>query len=441
MGIITNYAVGALMKASHPEIDRRQCWNLHPHRKQCTDCKDICPYGDTIFTRPNMVKDWNPCTDCGLCVSVCRSRCISPSSDQIEHDLSPADVDNDTVWIGCEKSTRHNDAVRSCICAFSWETLAYIALNRRVVLDLTPCGECENDQCAAQLRAELTRLVEFFGQPLFETFFTLAYEPEQAPYHARELSRREMFSHVTDTSRNGTKRLLRMLPGLQDPDRGSSLDFRLMLNQRIKQLREATTTPVRYGWYLPAVNNKCFGCGKCEKACRAGALKLEDLPDGQTRIVVTPWKCSECGMCVSACSYHAIEGMKLRQLTSLGPVSIMKFRKSVCIDCGKPIAPDSVDGRCSVCRIKIRSKKRQEETAARAKARAAERAAKRAAEAEAKAAEAAAQSAEAADAAQSVVAAQAEPAIADAAAAVQAVENTEAVTAADAAGAVASSSV
>mgnify|MGYP000152193486 CR=1 FL=1 len=78
MGLFTRYAMDALMKTSHPEVIRRQCWNLHPHRTPCTACKDICPYGDAIFTRPNLVKDWDPCTDCGLCVSVCRSRCICP---------------------------------------------------------------------------------------------------------------------------------------------------------------------------------------------------------------------------------------------------------------------------------------------------------------------------------------------------------------------------
>ena len=69
MGFFTRAAMDALMKTTHPEINRRQCWNLHPHRKSCTACKDICPYGDQIFTRPNLVKDWDPCTDCGLCVS------------------------------------------------------------------------------------------------------------------------------------------------------------------------------------------------------------------------------------------------------------------------------------------------------------------------------------------------------------------------------------
>ena len=59
MGFFTRTAMDMLMKTTHPEINRRQCWNLHPHRKPCTECKDICPYGEQIFTRPNLVKDWD----------------------------------------------------------------------------------------------------------------------------------------------------------------------------------------------------------------------------------------------------------------------------------------------------------------------------------------------------------------------------------------------
>lgn len=385
MGLFTRYAMDALMKTSHPEVIRRQCWNLHPHRTPCTACKDICPYGDAIFTRPNLVKDWDPCTDCGLCVSACRSGCIIPSPEQVQRDTSLADTDNDTLWLGCEKSTRKNTAVRVCIASFSWETLAYLALNKKLVLDLTPCGECENDVCAAQLRKELTRLVEFLGPQLFESRVTLAYAQDEAPYHVQELSRREMFSHMTEGSRAGTKKLLQMLPGLRSEE-DSAADFRLMLHQRTKQLKAASETPLRYGWYLPNFTQKCFGCGKCEKACRSGALKLEDMPDGQTRVVVTPWKCSECGVCVAACSNSGIDGMKLRQLTTLGPVSIYKCSKTLCADCGKPIAPNSSEGICSVCRIKRRTKQRQEEAAARARERIVEREARKAAEEAAKAA-------------------------------------------------------
>ena len=315
---------------------------------------------------PEPCEGWDPCTECGLCVSACRSGCIIPSPEQVQRDTSAADTDNDTIWIGCKKSTRKNSMVRTCIAALTWETLAYLALNKKIVLDLTPCGECENDLCAAQLRKELTRLVDFFGQPMFEARFTLAYEPDEALYHVKELSRREMFEQVSHGSKSGTKKLLQMLPGLHSEDDGG-VDFRLLLHQRTKQLKASMETPLKYGYYLPNFTDKCFGCGKCEKACRAGALKLEDLPDGQTRIVITPWKCSECEVCVASCSNHGINGMKLRQLTTLGPVSVHKCTKTLCKECGKPIAPGSVDGVCTVCRIKARTKKRQEEAAAKAK--------------------------------------------------------------------------
>ena len=149
-------------------------------------------------------------------MSACRSGCIVPSPEQVQRDTSLADTDNDTLWLGCEKSSRKNTAVRACVASFSWETLAYLALNKKLVLDLTPCGECENDVCAAQLRKELTRLVEFLGPQLFESRVTLAYQQEDAPYHVQELSRREMFSHMTEGSRAGTKKLLQLLPGAPD---------------------------------------------------------------------------------------------------------------------------------------------------------------------------------------------------------------------------------
>ena len=385
MGFFTRTAMDALMKTTHPEINRRQCWNLHPHRKPCTTCKDICPYGEEIFSRPNLVKDWDPCTDCGLCVSACRSGCIAPSPEQVQRDTAAADSDSDTIWIGCERSARKNTVVRSCICALSWEALAYLALNKKIVLDLTPCGQCENDLCAEQLRKELTRLVDFFGQPMFEARFSLAYEEKEYPYHVQELTRREMLEQVSHGSKSGTKKLLQMLPGLRSEE-DSGVDFRLLLHQRTKQLKAAMETPLQYGYYMPKFTDNCFGCGRCEKACRANALKFEEMPNGQTRMVLTPWKCSECGVCMNVCSNKGFDGMKLYQLTTLGPVVLHKCTKTLCKQCGKPIAPDSAEGLCSVCRIKARTQKRQEEARLRAEQLKAERAAK-AAEDAAKAAE------------------------------------------------------
>ena len=168
------------------------------------------------------------------------------------------------------------------------------------------------------------------------------------------------------------------------------------------------------------------------KGMRAGALKLEDMPDGQTRMVVTPWKCSECGVCVAACSNSGLDGLTLRQLTTLGPVSVHKCTKVLCSSCGKPIAPGTVEGLCSVCRIKERTRKRQEEARARAQQLREEREAKKAAEEAAKAAE---NGGAAADAAvtEAAGAADAAPVAAPAAAAAPAAEFAAAAAAARAA--------
>ena len=246
-------------------------------------------------------------------------------------------------------------------------------------------AEYQMTQLRQRLRKELTRLVDFFGQPMFEARFSLAYEEKEYPYHVQELTRREMLEQVSHGSKSGTKKLLQMLPGLRSEE-DSGVDFRLLLHQRTKQLKAAMETPLQYGYYMPKFTDNCFGCGRCEKACRANALKFEEMPNGQTRMVLTPWKCSECGVCMNVCSNKGFDGMKLYQLTTLGPVVLHKCTKTLCKQCGKPIAPDSAEGLCSVCRIKARTLKRQEEARQRAEQLKAERAAKAAEEA-AKAAE------------------------------------------------------
>ena len=95
-------------------------------------------------------------------------------------------------------------------------------------------------------------------------------------------------------------------------------------------------------------------------------------------MVVTPWKCSECGVCVAACSNKGLDGSCVAH--HVGPMSLHKCTKTLCKNCGKPIAPDSAGGLCSVCRIKERTKQRQEEARARAQKLKEEREAKKAAE-------------------------------------------------------------
>ena len=83
---------------------------------------------------------------------------------------------------------------------------------------------------------------------------------------------------------------------------------------------------------------------------------------------------------------HAAAGTYGGRDIALGLGYGLDQRLALCKQCGKPIAPDSAEGLCSVCRIKARTLKRQEEARQRAEQLKAERAAKAAEEA-AKAAE------------------------------------------------------
>ncbi len=346
MGIL-NMAVGALMKQSNPTINRRGCWNMWPHKERCNACMDICPAG--VFERAGMAKDFTHCIDCGLCVSACKSRCIVPSEEQLQRDLRIADVEGDTIWIGCEQSQRQNSVVRTCVGSLDWEYLAYLALNKKLVLDLTPCAQCKSRVCVDHVREVARRLLDFLGPRLFTARITLAQREEDAPFVAKEYDRREMMHRMTTGSRSGTKQLLRMIPGVQEQTEDRGAVHRQLLNQRMKQIKEGSDVKATFGYYLPNIKDNCYGCGRCARICRAGALEIRDGEDGISRIVVTPWKCSECGLCAAGCLEKAIDGMALRQLTTLGPVSVYKFKKNCCTECGKPMSADNHDGLCKTC--------------------------------------------------------------------------------------------
>lgn len=358
MGIFTNMAVGALMKQSHPTIERRTCWNMRPHQEQCSACMDICPAG--VFERAGVVKDFSECMDCGLCVSVCKARCIVPSEEQLQKDLHIADTEGDTIWIGCEKSKRQNSVIRTCVGSLDWEYLAYLALNKKLVLDLTPCATCNSQVCVEHVRNTARRLLDFLGPCLFTARITLAQQEDQAPFKVKEYDRREMMHRMTSGSRSGTKQLLRMIPGVQTETEDRAFVHRQLLHQRLKQIKAGSDVTATFGYYLPNVNDNCYGCDRCVRACRAGALEIRDGEDGWSRVVVTPWKCSECGQCESACLSKAIDGMVLRQVATLGPVSVHKFKKTYCSECGKPMQANSEDGLCRICSGRLKAKKARE---------------------------------------------------------------------------------
>ena len=69
------------------------------------------------------------------------------------------------------------------------------------------------------------------------------------------------------------------------------------------------------GYYVARINNdKCTGCGECERQCQFGAIRL-DRKLG--KVVHMPANCFGCGICRSVCPTDAIEMVERETVTLL----------------------------------------------------------------------------------------------------------------------------
>ena len=53
--------------------------------------------------------------------------------------------------------------------------------------------------------------------------------------------------------------------------------------------------------------NRCIGCGKCERTCPFGAIRMRELRDGGKRAEVVETVCQGCGICSVTCPVRAIQ--------------------------------------------------------------------------------------------------------------------------------------
>ena len=354
MSIFGGMIWGKLTELPHPELNRDSCINTH-RRHGCTACADVCPH--QVIDSDHKVASWSACTDCQRCVAVCPTRAISPSQRFMEQLVQLRSGEEERLWLGCERSRRENDRSWDCLCSLPWEALAWLSFHRVLILDLAPCGDCNQIQCRDALGEQLKELHRFLGPQRFQSRVVLAHRDDTQPRPSSAISRRELFQQGAELTKNGAESLLRQMPLLRTGELNlDGVSLRSLLHKEMKRSNDCFT------WQVPAITGSCNGCGDCVKRCPTRALRL-----GEQALVLDIARCTGCRGCAGACPKGCITGIHSVEIGDLSPVKLVGIERLLCARCGKVMRKSTHNGLCPECqRIRmqeaLRQRNKEEET-------------------------------------------------------------------------------
>ena len=374
MGIIGKMIMSGGSPSSRPVLLPDTCLNRKQNKYTCTVCEEACP--EKILTRELTGElKWYRCTDCGLCVSACPSRCFIPSA-QMRRILTDETHPGEAVVIACDREEELLKRKVVCLAGIPWELLAILTFYGDVVLYTKNCVNCEKETWHARLQDHLEKLKSFLGGKVFEErvhLVTSGSWKTEKPEEEKEMTRREIFSKTGKSLKKTTyQAVLERFPQLEDPEK-DPLQYRRILSQVILKERERLMNDhdasgksdgtgsclPEYTVPLPAYNVSCFGCSICERICPQKAIDVKAEEGGTRLIRITPWKCTACGLCVRICPHGGLNGLRETTVPYLETLPLVRVPSGSCEKCGAAIRPGSTPALCAVCAAQSRKKLRR----------------------------------------------------------------------------------
>ena len=376
MSLWQEYLTRKLVFESHPSLNEKHCLNHLQTRHPCTVCIDICP--ENVFSMPHpgsMETDWDLCTDCGLCVSICPARAVSPARLQAEKLYACASHCTGDIIISC-KSGSVSDFTLENPGAIPWELLCFLALQGTVTIVTGSCPDCEKKTCRSSLDQTLAQTRAFLGDEMYRSRIHCTQDPASLP--SRLYTRREAMSlALRRTGRTASA----LLPVPPDSVPDGTL-WRQLLLYRVKQfytdsgdpealeerkdpsagpsgnpaVKSKSGAPVpALRWTVPQFSASCTACGICMRMCPSGALLRAPGPEGSARfyMALLPHKCTGCGLCSRVCP---VQGMLAPSPVHLNPVDrpiLHAVAAKSCSRCREPVPADSGSDLCDRCRAEL----------------------------------------------------------------------------------------
>lgn len=340
MTLVKNYLAKKLIYDNHPTRDEHRCLNTIQAKNPCCLCQESCVYG--VYDHPE--PDWNRCINCGICVALCPTGCISPSRFQSDKMISLLRSEKPSITLSCQEKSEKTNLALPCLAAYPREYLALLALNRNVTILRPDCADCTYRLSMRFFEESITFLKRLFGKKTDKEI--LSFAETISDDNVTRYTRRDAFSHFFSKTRSTVGILL------PETTTASGKLWRILLSQYI--VKQSMTV----SWSYPEFTEACTACNMCEKTCPEKAIYRIIDPEDPSHIhmAVFPEKCSSCGLCVSICSCEGIDPPDFKPgISDPSTPVIHTISCRLCSRCGEPMAEDSPHELCPKCLGELRS--------------------------------------------------------------------------------------
>jgi len=344
-------------------IEPKACLNYLRKDVGCRDCMDACPT-EAIYIQNQIPKiQHSKCVDCGACVSVC-------SVLAIDHEHKPYfEVKKQMeqysqVQITCQWMESYQKGIKiPCYLYLDLPLLLVYGKDKKSIrFTIEPCQHCgrvdrlEVENHFRQLQEE----IKTYGLPL-SLEVTLDPLNDINDEIVEGITRRDLFKKI---SIKNIREVL--LPSEEVYQEKSPIDKNTILGKSMYK-RE-----LFHQFVLPRVNgnghkktilpeksfskielkDSCKGCTICENICPTQALFWENT-DHESRLLFFPDKCISCKNCL-ICPEGSIqfETILLEEYVHRQPISLVRFNRKICIECGDEFRTTGAEETCSFCNAK-----------------------------------------------------------------------------------------